>query len=610
MNAERRDFLRSLPERPGVYRIFDSHGNLLYVGKARNLKKRVSSYYQDSASQAPKTRVMMSCAERVEITVTHTENEALILERNLIKECHPKYNIWFRDDKSYPWIRLSLHHAFPRFHYHRGNKDKRDRYFGPFPSAGAALSTLRLLQKLFRLRNCEDHVFAHRARPCLQHQIGRCSAPCVGYINEENYRSSIKYATLFLEGRNEDLLTVLEEPMREAAQKLDYETAAHYRDQIGNLRKVQEKQNVERVGGDVDIAACVIEEGQACVEAVSIRCGINLGSHAYFPEHVDASDSKADILSAWIAHSYLKADAILRWPKEIIVSDVPLDAEALEQALAERAGCQVRIRSQVRGQRAQWLAMAHENAELSLKRRLGRKHHQQQRIDDLRKRLGMEQLSRIECFDVSHTQGEATVASCVVFGKQGAIKPSYRSFNVRADTGGDDYLAMKETIDRRYRRSLKEKNPLPDLILIDGGKGQVRVAREALEDLGCGSIKVIGIAKGEGRKPGLEKLILACGAQRLELEPQSAAFNLMLQIRDEAHRFAISRHRKRRAHSRTSSSLERIVGIGAGRRQALLQHFGGLQGVMSAGVGDLVQVSSISLKLAHKIHEHFHNAES
>ena len=614
MLAEPEALLRSLPNRPGVYRMLDAERKVIYVGKARDLKKRVSSYFREQARRVPKTARLVERINAVEVTVTHTENEALILESNLIKRHRPKYNIWFRDDKSYPYIRVSMSHAFPRFSYHRGKRDKRDRYLGPFPSAHAAMQTLNLLQKLFRLRSCEDSVFAHRSRPCLQYQIDRCEAPCVGAVSKEEYRRSVDHALLFLRGDNDQVVRALDKPMQQAAKALDYERAAHYRDQIRNLRKVQEKQYITHASGNVDILACVIQSGQACVERVCVRNGLNLGSRAYFPGGQGAADKEAQVLSAWISQTWLHEDGERQSiPKEIIVSDTPEQCRTLEQELSVRAGKQVQIKCpRSRSHRMQWLEMARENAELSLRRHLERKYSQQTRMLDLQERLGGGvPLERIECFDISHTQGEATFASRVVFAPQGALKREYRHFEIRAETGGDDYLAMREAILRCYRRAREEQSELPGLILVDGGKGQVGgVARAALEELGLDTLPLLGVAKGEGRKAGKEKLILADGRRQLVLDPHSPAFDLILQIRDEAHRFAIRAHRSRRGKRRTQSELENIGGVGAQRRQALLRHFGGLRGVMRAGVEDLSQVKNISRTLAKKIHAHFHRIET
>lgn len=608
MSFDHNSFIASLPRQPGVYRMLDASGAVIYVGKACDLKKRVRSYFNPAGSHSPKTAVMRTKIASIEITVTHNENEALILESNLIKAHQPRYNVWFRDDKSYPYIRISMQHPFSQFSYYRGARNKSDKYMGPFPGASAATKTLHLLQKLFQIRTCEDSVFAHRTRPCLQYQIGRCSAPCVGYINKKEYRCSVEHAILFLEGRNEEVLQALTKPMQEAAAALNFESAARYRDQISNLRKVQEKQYINCTLGEVDIIACVIEQGQACVEWVSVRGGLHLGSRSFYPRH-DAFDTPSVVLSAFLCQTWFRRQGTQqRLPREILCNGPIEDRAMLEAALSGRAGHKVAIRHRLRGHRAKWLAMTQKNAELSLRQHLLRQHNQQARFDDLRVQLSLDEpLQRIECFDISHTQGEATVASCVVFGPEGAISQEYRRFNIRTAAAGDDYCAIGEAVKRRYAaRRGEPARQCPDLLLIDGGKGQARVAREALIDLGLTEIPVLGVAKGAARKSGEETFILAGRSRALPLSRQSPAVHLIQQIRDEAHRFAIQAHRRQRGRTRTHSVLQEIGGVGPQRRQALLQHFGGLQGVVRAGAEDLERVAGISHGLAQKIHAYFH----
>ena len=605
-NFEAKSYLKTLTSKPGVYRMLDEAGNIIYIGKARNLKKRVASYFTSSKQQSPKTRVMVQSIANVEVTVTHTEKEALILENNLIKEYRPRYNVWFKDDKSYPYIYLSTDQKYPRLTYYRGARKGKGRYFGPYPSAGAARNTINLLQKLFLIRSCKDSFFANRARPCLQYQIKRCTAPCVDVIEAQEYQQDVKHAVMFLEGKNEEVIKALTEPMQRAAENLDFERAAQYRDQISNLRKVQEHQYISTEGGDFDIIACYTMHGVGCIQVIFIRGGLNIGSKAWFPKH-SRDESKSEIISAFITQFYLDKNITRTIPTVIMLSHEPEDQSLLEEVLSGKAGKKISIRYRLRGERAKWIKMALDNAEITLKQQLASSANQQHRLEELQKVLKIdENIERIECFDISHTQGEATVASCVVFGKEGAISSDYRRFNIENIKPGDDYAAMEQVLLRRYMRVKKEEGKLPDLVLIDGGKGQVNAAKKIMEELQLMDIILIGVAKGPSRKPGLEQLVLARENRIISLPQDSSALHLIQTIRDEAHRFAITGHRKRRKKARDRSSLEAIEGVGNKRRQNLIRHFGGIHGVASAGVDDLARVAGINKNLAQKIYDHFH----
>ena len=601
-----KSYLNTLTSRPGVYRMLDMDGKVIYVGKARNLKKRVASYFTRSNQQSPKTRVMVQAIANIEITVTHTENEALILENNLIKELRPRYNVWFKDDKSYPYIYLSSDQKFPRLSYYRGARKGKGQYFGPYPGAGAAKKTLHLLQKLFQVRSCKDSFFANRRRPCLQYQIKRCTAPCVDLISADEYQQDVKHAVMFLEGKNEEVIKALLEPMQMAADALDYERAAQYRDQISNLRKVQEHQYISTEGGDFDIIACCSANGMSCVQVIFIRGGLNLGSKSWFPKHVRES-SEADIINAFIPQFYLDQQVKRTIPQEILLSHAPEEIQLLQEVLSAQAEKKIAIKHRLRGDRAKWVKMALENAGMNLNQQLATSASQQQRNQELKRVLNIDDsLERIECFDISHTQGEATVASCVVFGSEGAISSDYRRFNIEDITPGDDYAAMEQVLMRRYTRVKKEDGKLPDLILIDGGKGQIGAAKKVMEELQLNDIILVGVAKGPSRKPGLETIILEKEHKTITLPANSAALHLIQTIRDEAHRFAITGHRQRRKNARNKSSLESIEGVGNKRRQNLIRHFGGIQGIISAGVDDLAMVPGINKNLAQKIYDNFH----
>ncbi|MEX0952146.1 MAG: excinuclease ABC subunit UvrC [Gammaproteobacteria bacterium] len=599
--------VKAMTNRPGVYRMCDADGKVLYVGKAGNLKKRVGSYFTAKADTSLRIKSMVRQIRAIEITITRNEAEALILENNLIKELKPRYNVLFRDDKSYPYIYLS-EHAFPRLSIYRGTRKAKGRYFGPYPSAGAVRRTLNLLQKLFQVRQCTDTFFRNRSRPCLQYQIKRCTAPCVDYINPEDYKRDVEHAVMFLEGRNEEVIEALTEPMQAASAALDFERAAQYRDQIQNLRLVQEEHQRNDPHADVDVIACAAREGVACVQVFFVRNGTHVGHRSYFPQH--ASDATAEkIISAFMQQYYLGDQQERHMPAAIISNHIPEDQAVLEQVLSERAGRQLHIVSKPRSERARWLEMASENVELALAQQLGQQASQNRRLEALQVALDLSETpERLECFDISHTQGEATVASCVVFGSEGPIKSDYRRFNISGITAGDDYAAMAQAIERRYARVKKEEGRLPDVLLIDGGKGQVHKALDILEELQVTGIFVLGVAKGTSRKPGLETLIIADTMREKNLPADSPALHLVQHIRDEAHRFAITGHRQRRGKTRTISQLEHIEGVGAKRRQQLIRYFGGMQGVQRAGASEIAKVPGINAGLAQRIYDALHGS--
>jgi excinuclease ABC subunit C len=603
MPFDSKAFLKSVTGKPGIYRMYSAEGKVLYVGKARNLKKRLQSYFR-STGLSPKTELLMSKVADIDVTVTHTESEALLLENNLIKEYLPRYNVLLRDDKSYPYIYISDKDKYPRIDLHRGARKKPGRYLGPYPNAGAVRETINLLQKTFRIRQCEDSYFRNRSRPCLQYQIKRCTAPCVNLISEQAYRQDIKHALLFLEGKSSQIIEELVASMEKAAKKRNYEKAAVYRDQISNLKVITERQHVSAEKGDIDIIACATEGGQACIQVFYIRNGLNLGNRSYFPSLPEAMDIP-DILAAFMPQFYLGREV----PVNIILSSRPTDAGLIQQTLSEKAGRKITLSTSVRGERARFLEMALNNARQALTSRLLSRTGLLQRFEALQEALQLESVpERLECFDISHTQGEATNASCVVLTQEGPYKSDYRRYNIRDITPGDDYAAMRQALRRRYKKTKDDEDSrkLPDVLFIDGGKGQLRQAVEVFDEFGISSVLLVGIAKGEGRKAGLEKLVFSDGRPELHLDAESSALHLILQIRDEAHRFAISGHRAQRAKKRTQSPLEDIAGLGPRRRQTLLKHFGGLQGITRAGVEDLARIPGISNKLAQAIYGRFH----
>ncbi|MGE5624252.1 MAG: excinuclease ABC subunit UvrC [Bacillota bacterium] len=594
-------FLESVTGAPGVYRMLDARGEILYVGKARNLKKRLASYFRASESN-PKTRVMRDQIADIQVTVTHTETEALLLENNLIKQHRPRYNIVLRDDKTYPYIRLDDGQDFPRLTLYRGRRKEQGRYFGPYPNAHSARETVNLLQKLFQLRQCNDAFFRNRTRPCLQYQIKRCSAPCVSLISREDYGRDVENAALFLQGRTDEVVDAMVKRMEQASDNREYELAARYRDQIGSLRRTAQHQYVSGEGGDYDVAAAASRAGAACVTVLFVRAGRQLGNQVFYPR-VSGEETTAALLEAFLPQYYLGRET----PPDIILSEPVEDMDLIVTGLAAQAGHAVTMRAEVRGERRRLQDMARLNAEQSLALRLAMDAGVRRRFEALQEAFELEQMpARLECFDISHTMGEGTVASCVVFDTDGARKSDYRRFNIEGIAGGDDYGAMRQALTRRYTRLKKGEGQVPDVLLIDGGKGQLHEAENVLEELQVEGVLVASVAKGPTRKPGLEQLFLSGREAPLILPQDSPALHLVQQIRDEAHRFAITGHRQRRAKARNTSPLEEVAGLGPKRRQALLKHFGGLQAVTRAGVEDLASVPGISAELARRIYGLFH----
>ena len=596
-----KQFLKNLSGAPGVYRMLDEAGKPLYVGKARNLRKRVGSYFR-ATGLSPRIAAMMSAVANIEVTVTHTETDALLLENNLIKSLQPRYNILLRDDKSYPYIYLSDTEAFPKVGFHRGAKRAPGRYFGPFPSAAAVRESLNLLQKMFPIRQCEDTFFRNRSRPCLQYQIKRCTAPCVNLIGAEQYAEDVQAAVLFLEGRNQALIDDMIARMEQAAAAQDYETAARFRDRISALRLILQRQYIEGDSADADILAAVSHNAEACIEVVFVRGGRHLGSKTFFPRAA-AAVTASEVLSAFIAQHYLERAT----PTRIYVNCPVEDKDVLEAALSAQAGRKVNITTPVRGALRQRVKMAEINAEDALRRAQASSTDLKQRFESLQEALALEAVpERLECFDISHTQGEATLAACVVFDRNGPAKSEYRRFNIDDIQAGDDYAALRQALTRRYKRVQDGEIPAPDILFIDGGKGQLSSAEAAIDELQVHGVKLVAIAKGPERKPGLEQLFLSGREAPIILPAHSPGLHLIQQIRDEAHRFAITGHRLRRGKARVTSSLENIPGVGKKRRQALLKNLGGLQSVARAGVEDLMRVPGISPELAQRIYDTFH----
>ncbi|MCG6976850.1 MAG: excinuclease ABC subunit UvrC [Acidiferrobacterales bacterium] len=598
-------FVRNLPNSPGVYRMISEDNKVIYVGKARNLKKRVASYFRASGL-SPKNEAMMQLARAIEITVTHTENEALLLENNLIKAEHPRFNILLRDDKSYPYLYLSTKDEYPRLDLHRGAQKKPGRYFGPYPSVTAVRESMNLLQKTFGIRQCNDSFFRARSRPCLQYQIKRCSGPCVGLIDKETYANDIRHVVMFLEGKSHAMVEEMILEMERASESQDYEKAAIFRDRIAALKRTQEKQYVNSSGGNIDIMALAVEKGLASVEVMFVRDGRQLGSRSYFPQRTEGADED-DILSAFLSQYYIGKPV----PATIYVDRHIADTELLQAALVQQADHGVKISIPSRGKPRRWLEMTEVNARDALRRQLISRSSLRQRFEALQEALGLDAVpERIECFDISHTQGEATVGSCVVFSLEGPVKSDYRRFNIEGIQAGDDYAAMTQALTRRYRRMKEGEGKWPDIVLIDGGKGQLSRAEEVMRELQVREVKLIGVAKGPGRKPGLEQLFLSGQKLATILPADSPALHLIQQVRDEAHRFAIAGHRHKRGKARRQSRLEEIPGIGEKRRQSLLKRLGGLQEVARAGVEDLASVPGISPDLAKKIYDVFHSQDS
>lgn len=594
-------FLKNLTTRPGIYKMLNSQNEVIYIGKAKNLKNRVSSYFK-TQSASPKQQAMVSKITHIEVMVTHTEGEALLLECQLIKRYKPHYNILLRDDKSFPYIYLSSEHEFPQVTLHRGAKKKRGQYFGPYPNSQAAKESLKLLQKLFPIRQCDDTIYSNRTRPCLQYQIKRCTAPCVGLVSQSDYSQDVSSTVLFLEGQGGALIDQLIERMELASQGLDFERAAAYRDQIARLRSVLERYFVQGEKGDLDVIACATRHKLASIQIIFIRNGQHLGNKVFFPKLAD-EQTPAEIIGAFIPQYYLEKQI----PAGLIVSHMPEEAELLMEVMAQKAKHTVTITHKVRGERQKWLEMANTNAENALMGKVADKQSLYSRFLNLQEELACPQIpQRLECFDISHTQGEYTVASCVVFDHEGPVKSAYRRFNIAGITGGDDYAAIHQAVMRRFKRLKQGEHTAPDILFIDGGKGQVHEAQKALEELAINNVMIVGVSKGPDRKAGMEKIIITSQDQPKDFTPGASGLLLIQHIRDEAHRFAITGHRHRRSKAKTQSALESIEGLGVKRRQLLLKQFGGLQGIASAGTDALGNIEGISKQLAQRIYEHFH----
>jgi excinuclease ABC subunit C len=597
-------FVESLPRNPGIYKMLGERSEVLYVGKARDLRNRVSSYFRKSGL-SPKNQALMKLVSDIEITVTHTENEALLLENNLIKAELPKFNILLRDDKSYPYLYLSTKDDYPRLDLHRGARKKPGRYFGPYPSVTAVRDSLNLLQKTFGVRQCRDSFFQARSRPCLQYQIKRCSAPCTGMVSRDEYAADVRRIVMFLEGKSRQLVEEMVTEMDLASGNKDYEGAAIYRDRIAALKRVQEKQYINSAGGNIDVMAIHLDQGSACVQVMFIRDGRHLGNRSYFPQRISGSNEE-EIMSAFVSQYYGRKEV----PAQVYVDRKMMDFELLQSALSQQTDHRVKLAVPSRGAPRRWMEMAQVNARDALRRHQISQNSLRQRFESLTEMLGFESMpERVECFDISHTQGEATVASCVVFSQDGPVKSDYRRFNIENITPGDDYAAMTQALERRYRRMKEGEGKWPDLVLIDGGKGQLARAEEVMTNLQVSGVSLIGVAKGPGRKPGQEQLFLSGQSAATILPADSPALHLIQQIRDEAHRFAITGHRQRRGKARRRSPLEDIAGVGEKRRQDLLKRLGGMQEVARAGVEDLASVPGISPLLAQRIYEVFHDKD-
>lgn len=593
-------FLAGLTHRPGVYRMLDAHGKVIYVGKAGDLKRRVSSYFSGKAMDA-KTMALVRAVAGIDVTVTRTEAEALLLEYNLIKAHRPRYNILLRDDKSYPFIRITTEQTFPRIAFYRGARPKTGRIFGPYPSAGAVRSTVNLLQKLFQLRGCEDSMFRNRSRPCMQYQIHRCTAPCVGLISAADYARDVEDAIRFLRGRGDVVIESIAARMEKAAAEQRYELAAQYRDQLAKLQATHSEQLVARSTADFDVIALARDGGADCISVLFFRGGRMLGSRAHYPQHA-AGAPDDDVMRAFLLQYYGGRAA----PSEILIDREVGDANVLAEVFSERSGHKVRIRWRLRGDRARWIEMAATNAELGAAQKNRSRETIAEQLEALAAALGLDEVpERIECVDISHTRGEATVGSCVVFTSEGPLKSAYRRYNITGVEPGDDYAAVRQVLSRRFKRSA-DPAALPDIFLIDGGKGQLAEAERVIADSELGDIVLVGVAKGEGRRPGHERLYVSGRAAPIRLDSASAASHLVQQVRDESHRFALAGHRGRRQKKVRRSALEDISGLGPKRRQALLRQFGGMQAVARAGVDELTRVRGISRDLAESIYRRFH----
>lgn len=594
------EFLKNLTVQPGVYRFIDANNTILYVGKAKNLKKRVSSYFRKASSLTVKLINLKAAMQRLEVTITNSEAEALVLENQLIKQHKPKYNVLLRDDKSYPFIRIT-DEDYPRIMSYRGRRKDKGHFFGPFPSLGAVRETLGILHRVFKLRQCEDSVFANRSRPCLQYQIKRCSGSCTDMISREQYQRDVEHAKLFLQGKSDQVINVIVDKMEAASAALAFEQAADYRDQIQQLRTVQMRQHVDAGHGNIDIIAAEVQSGTACVQVLFIRDGMLLGNRAYYPK-LPADETINELLSTFVSQFYVEKQI----PTEIVVSESIDDAEPLSEFLSALVGQKITVKHNVRGDRARWVEMCQKNAKAALKAHLDSKSWISDKFADLEAALGLDfTIERAECFDISHSSGEATVASCVVYNREGPVKNDYRRYNIDDITPGDDYAAMAQAITRRYGKAVDERK-LPDVLFIDGGKGQLNQAVNVLSQLQVQDITLIGVSKGPDRHAGWEKLHVY-GEQEARMLPEdSNALQLVIQIRDEAHRFAITNHRKRRDKARQQSVLQGIPGVGAKRRQALIKHFGGAAQISKAGVEDIAQVPGISQALAEQIYDYMH----
>ena len=598
-------FLSNLTSRPGVYRMLDIERQVLYVGKAKNLKNRVSNYFRANGLDS-KTIALVGRIADVEITITASETEALLLEQSLIKEFKPPYNILFRDDKSYPLIHLSSEDEYPRLTFHRGAKSKKGRYFGPFPSSFSVRNSLSILQKVFRVRQCEDTFFRNRTRPCLQYQINRCSGPCCGLVSVEKYAEDVAHAEMFLDGKSDAVIKDYADKMETASSQLDFEQAAYCRDQISHLRKVQEQQHVVGGAGDVDVMAAVQSSGVACLLVMFIRDGRLLGNKTFFPK-IKLDENAGALVSAFVPQFYLSSQKSKDVPSEIIVNAKLADKAVLQEALSEQSGRKVLLSDSVRSQKRRWLDMAETNAEQSLGVHLSNRNNLNRRFEALQEVFGFDSPpERLECFDISHSSGEATVASCVVFDKNGPVKSDYRRFNIADITPGDDYAAMRQALERRYTRIKKGEGRLPDILFVDGGKGQLAEAQKILEELQIVGVTIVGVAKGPQRKAGQERLFLIEGPE-LSLSADNPGLHLIQHIRDESHRFAITAHRNRRAKKRKTSALEGIEGVGPKRRRSLLRHFGGAKQIHSASLQEIAKVDGISSAIAEQIYAALHN---
>ncbi len=600
-NFDASSFLNHLPHQPGIYQMLNHSGEVIYVGKARDLKKRVSSYFQRQLET--KTQTMMLQVENIETTITANENDALLLEANLIKQLRPKYNVLLRDDKSYPYLYLSVQQKYPRLDFYRGSRKGPGRYFGPYPSAGSVRENLALVQKLFKLRQCSDTFFRNRTRPCLQYQIKRCTGPCVGYVSEKDYCTQVNDAILFLEGKNEEVIKELTDRMDLASKSLNYEKAAHLRDQIRRLRVLQKVQVISSEAGDVDVIGIAQQAGKTCFAILFIRAGRVLGSKSYFP-NTPPNILIHEALEEFLPQYYLSPLRGDNLPQRIAIAENLTDRHWIENALSIHLGQKIQVSLSQRAPYRQWQCMARINAEQALSQQLAQKDSAAQKLKSLQQALKIpNNIERVECFDISHTMGEATVASCVVFGIEGAIRSNYRRFNIKNIVPGDDYAAMHQALLRRYKRLKESGDDCPDLLLIDGGRGQLKKAVEVLEELQISGICLVSIAKGEGRKPGLEKLYKWGETDPIIIAADNMALHAIQQIRDEAHRFAISSHRQQRAKARMTSPLQRLVGIGPKRCQALLKYFGGIQAVKKASIEEIARVPGISEKVAKMIFE-------